>query len=307
MFGLREGGGTREHRHSRAVSRGSYHRQARWVRDGGEARDIREGGAETNIDMILVHAPSVYDFRDRDDVLFAYLSNSDSVHVSPIFEMPPVEILATEQHLQDCGFDVEFFNRAPAKYVAVDPHWLAHAHGALELAKLYKEANPNARTLLGGIASTYHHEELITYPQVDYVIRGYDTLLPIEMLMKANDSPEALFQIPNLTWKYNGDVQINELSYPPEVFNAAVDWTRVFTEDRTGMTSYDLVIPKAGCEYDCKWCGGSRYFFKEYMGLDANRPSRVQKTPAMLRKELKSISGSATSNHTVTMIDYWHE
>ena len=25
----------------------------------------------------------MYDFRDRDDVLFAYLSNSDSVHVSP--------------------------------------------------------------------------------------------------------------------------------------------------------------------------------------------------------------------------------
>ena len=33
-------------------------------------------------DLILLHAPSVYDFRERDDVLFAYLSNLDSVHVS---------------------------------------------------------------------------------------------------------------------------------------------------------------------------------------------------------------------------------
>ena len=62
--------------------------------------------------MILVHAPSVYDFRDRDDVMFAYLSNSDSVHISPIFEMPPVGILAIKQHLQRCGHTVEFFNVA---------------------------------------------------------------------------------------------------------------------------------------------------------------------------------------------------
>ena len=40
-------------------------------------------------DIILLHAPSVYDVRQRDDVLLAYLSNPDSVRVSPIFEMPP--------------------------------------------------------------------------------------------------------------------------------------------------------------------------------------------------------------------------
>ena len=287
--------------------------------------EMRAGEARTGFDMILVHAPSVYDFRDRDDVLFAYLSNSDSVHVSPIFEMPPVGILAIEQHLQRCGFNVEFFNvasqmlresefdvaeffrKASGKYIGLDLHWLVHAHGALELATLYKEANPEAKTLMGGIASTYHHEELITYPQVDYVIRGYDTLLPIEMLMESNDSLEALAQIPNLTWKHNGEVQINELSYAPEVFTAAVDWTKVFSGDRTGMTLYNLVIPQAGCEYNCHWCGGSRYFYKKYMGLDTKGPSRVQKTPEMLQQELKSISASSTGNHTVTMIDYWHE
>jgi len=50
-------------------------------------------------DLLLLHAPSVYDFRVRDDVLFAYLSNSDSVHVSPIFEMPPVGVFAIEAAL----------------------------------------------------------------------------------------------------------------------------------------------------------------------------------------------------------------
>src|SRR5271155_167609 len=95
-------------------------------------------------DVILVHAPSVYDFRERDDILFAYLSNSDSVHVSPIFEMPPVGILALQQHLEKQGLAVDFFNVAsqmlrhpdfdvrkffedtPADFIGIDLHWLVH-------------------------------------------------------------------------------------------------------------------------------------------------------------------------------------
>lgn len=274
-------------------------------------------------DLILIHAPSVYDFRTRDDVLFAYLSNSDSVHVSSIFEMPPVGIFAIEQHLQRCGFNVKFFNiasqmlrdpdfdveaffqAAEADYLGVDLHWLAHAHGALELTKLYKSIHPNAQTMAGGIASTYYHEQLIAYPQIDYVVRGFDTLLPIEQLMKARREPEALRAVPNLTWKLDGQVQVNAMTHVPAVYTAAVDWTKVFSGDRKGMTPYNLVIPQAGCEYHCRWCGGSRYFFKKYMGLE--KASRVQKTPEMLRAELQSIAASATGNHTITMIDFWHE
>jgi len=29
-------------------------------------------------DLFLLHAPSVYDFRDRDDMLFAFLSDSEA-------------------------------------------------------------------------------------------------------------------------------------------------------------------------------------------------------------------------------------
>ncbi len=62
-------------------------------------------------DVVLVHAPSVYDFRDRDDILFAYLSNSDSVHVSPIFEMPPVGVFALK--LLFAALPVAIFLLAP--------------------------------------------------------------------------------------------------------------------------------------------------------------------------------------------------
>jgi len=276
-------------------------------------------------DMILCHAPSVYDFRKMDDVLFAYLSNSDSVHISPIFEMPPVGIFAIKQHLQKCGRNVEFFNvasqmlrdpdfdveeffkNAPADYIGIDLHWQVHCHGALELFKLYKKVHPNAKTVVGGIASTFYHEELIRYPQVDYVVRGYDTLMPIERLLQAENSPAALQEVPNLCWKSSdAEVHINPLSHVPRVLSSAVDWTKIMSGDRKGMTPYNIVIPQAGCEYGCRWCGGSRYFFKKNMGLDTG-PARVQKSPEALKAELASIAQATRGRHTVTMIDFWHE
>jgi clorobiocin biosynthesis protein CloN6 len=274
-------------------------------------------------DMILVHAPSVYDFRQRDDVLFAYLSNSDSVHVSSIFEMPPVGVLALEQHVKSKGYKAQFFNvaskmlndpefnveeffkLAEADIIGFDLHWLAHCHGALELAKLYKEIHPSAKVVFGGISSTFYHEELVSYPQIDYVLRGFDTLLPLEKLLETKSSPESLADVPNLTWQHNGETRINEMSYLPDVYSAAVDWKQIFTADKKKMTAYNLIIPQAGCEYNCKWCGGGSHFYRNHMGL--KKETRVQKTPEMLRAELKTLADSDTSNHTVTMIDFWHQ
>ncbi|MBW2455374.1 MAG: cobalamin-dependent protein, partial [Deltaproteobacteria bacterium] len=137
-----------------------------------------------DLDVILVHAPSVYDFRGRDDVTFPYLGNSDSVHVSPVFEMPPVGLLAIQQHLRRLGHDVELFNLASqmlrddtfdvpsflkqvrAPLFGVDLHWMAHCHGALALAELYKGLHPDARVMVGGLSATYFHDELLQYPQV---------------------------------------------------------------------------------------------------------------------------------------------
>jgi hypothetical protein len=41
-------------------------------------------------DLFLLHAPSVYDFRERDDMLFAYLSDSNSLNVASVYEMYPI-------------------------------------------------------------------------------------------------------------------------------------------------------------------------------------------------------------------------
>lgn len=271
-------------------------------------------------DVVLLHAPSVYDFRKKDDVLFAYLANSDSVHVSGIFEMPPVGLVAICQYLKKKGKKAVFFNLAShmlrepdfdadrfirnlnTEILGIDLHWLAHIQGALEVARLYKQSHQDGKVCLGGISASQFHEDAITYPQIDYVIRGNDTLKYMDMLADAHGEYEKLKEIPNLTWKYKNQIIVNEFEQKNEPYSAMIDWKEVLDTDK-GVTPYNLVIPQYGCGYCCNWCGGSSYANKKEYGLNGV----VEKTSKMLQKELHSIIESKTDRHTVTMINYWHE
>ncbi len=71
------------------------------------------------------------------------------------------------------------------KAVGIDLHWLPHAHGALEVARIVKEAHPGVPVIMGGLSSTYYHRELIHYPQVDFVLRGDSTEPPLHQLLLA--------------------------------------------------------------------------------------------------------------------------
>jgi len=273
------------------------------------------------LDLALLHAPSVYDFRKKDDVLFAYLANSDSVHVSGIFEMPPVGLLAIHQYLESKGKKVEFYNIAShmlrysefdvekflfeleADFIGIDLHWLAHTQGVLELAKICKSYHKDSKIFIGGISASQLHLDAITYPQIDYVVRGADTLEYVEMLLNAENDPDRLKQVPNLTWKYQGEVIANDLEYPNKPYSAVIDWGKIFGNGNENITPYNIVIPQYGCEYNCNWCGGSQYSNQKEFGLS----KVVEKTPQMLQQELTTLINSDTKKHTVTMINYWHE
>src|SRR6201998_2749105 len=153
-------------------------------------------------DLFLLHAPSVYDFRERDDMLFAYLSDSASVNVPSIYEMYPIGWFSIKQRLADHGFEVKIVNiaslmlmhpdldvkqlpgRLEAPIFGFDLHWMTQCHGAIELAAVVKEVHPEALTIFGGISATYYARELISYPSVDVVVQGYDTLEPVTELVK---------------------------------------------------------------------------------------------------------------------------
>jgi radical SAM superfamily enzyme YgiQ (UPF0313 family) len=100
-------------------------------------------------DLVLLHAPSVYDFRGQ-SILYGPVS--DLVPSTPVFEMYPIGFTTIAEYLerhglrvrivnlavrmlQDSRFDVERYlaKLNPAAF-GIDLHWLPHAHGAIEIA-----------------------------------------------------------------------------------------------------------------------------------------------------------------------------
>jgi len=181
-------------------------------------------------DLLLLHAPSVYDFREH---AILYGPVSDMVPSSTVFEMYPLGFLTIASYLHERGlrvrivnlalrmmnsrrFDVPaFLARVRPKAVGIDLHWLPHAHGALEVARIVKEVHLDVPVIMGGLSATYFHRELIGYPQVDFVLRGDSTEEPLHRLLIALRDGGALDRIANLTWKEAAQVRVNPHAYLP--------------------------------------------------------------------------------------------
>jgi len=245
------------------------------------------GASRPEPDLLLLHAPSVYDFREH---AILYGPVSDMVPSSTVFEMYPLGFLTIASYLHDRGVDVRIVNLAlrmmndrrfdvPAfiarqrpRAVGIDLHWLPHAHGALEVARIVKEAHPDVPVILGGLSSTYFHRELIGYPQVDFVLRGDSTEPPLHQLLVALRSGSPVGDIPNLTWKDAGGIRVNPHAYIPETLDYVdlrpdlIVAMMARYRDLEGALPFRgwwrnpiaAVFTVKGCSYECVTCGSSR-------------------------------------------------
>ena len=211
-----------------------------------------------NPDIILLHAPSVYDFRKK-SIMFGPMS--DLVPSTPIFEMYPIGFLTISNYLakrglktrivniayrmfNDNGFDVELFIKKLNPYIfGIDLHWLPHCQGSIEIAKIVKKYHPDTPVVFGGLSASYFYKELIEFKQVDYIIRGDSAEEPLYRLVKlikdakslkkqlTKPISENLEKIPNLAWKKNGKVFANNIECISEDLNEIdFDYSIMFKE-----------------------------------------------------------------------------
>jgi clorobiocin/coumermycin A biosynthesis protein CloN6/CouN6 len=265
-------------------------------------------------DLFLLHAPSVYDFRERDDMLFAYLSDSDSVNVTSIYEMYPIGWFSIKQRLADHGFDTKIVNVASlmlqypeldvrrllrgleAPIFGFDLHWMTQCNGAIELAAVLKQEHPDALTIFGGISATYYAKQLITYPSVDVVVQGYDTLDPVtELVAKVVRGGSRDFSsIPNLLYKADGDVQASGFTHKPgaNYNNVRNDWSYYRDAPSPSPLTSKLImtLPNTGCAHDCGWCGGSKFAYRNIMEV---RKTLIQKDHDLVVEELRTMGEAA--------------
>ena len=252
-------------------------------------------------DLILLHPPCVYDFR-KNSIFFGPIS--DVIPSTPVFEMYPLGFVSISQYLNKHGYDVRIINVAykmlsnphydpekeiknlKAKAFGIDLHWLPHAQGGLELAKIVKKYHPQTPVIFGGLSSSYFHEELIAYPQVDFVIRGESAEVPLLRLLSTLQNKvenpakggDGFSSVPNLTYKEDGEMRINQLSYVPGDLNEfSIDYTHIIKSvikhrDFSGYLPFSdwqnypitAVFTCRGCTYNCKTCGGSKEAYLKF-------------------------------------------
>jgi radical SAM superfamily enzyme YgiQ (UPF0313 family) len=126
--------------------------------------------------------------------------------------------------------------------------------------------------IFGGLSSSYFHQELVTYPQVDFVLRGDSTEPPLHQLLVALRDGTPLDRIPNLTWKDSGEVRVNPHTYlpgsldyvdiRPDLLIEAMVRDRDFTSALPFRGWYRnpiaAVFTVKGCAYECVTCGSSQ-------------------------------------------------
>ena len=268
-------------------------------------------------DLILLHAPSVYDFRKK---TILYGPVSDLIPSTTAFEMYPIGWASMAAYLEKAGYRVRIMNlavrmlndinfdveaaikRLDAPVFGIDLHWLLHCHGAIEVAKLVKKYHPRSRVLFGGLSSSYYFAELMTYPEIDYVLRGDSTEEPLLQLLecvKTNADPE---KVPNLVWRdKQGTVRANPFTAVPtdlnHVFRDYYKNTIKSVIRYRDLASYlpfknwrqypiTAVLTCRGCSKNCIICGGSAAAFRNFY----NRSQPAYRNPENVADDVKQIS-----------------
>ena len=272
--------------------------------------------------MTYIHAPAVYDFRERS---IMYGPVSDMVPSTPIFEMYPLGLTTLCEYLERHGLRARIYNLASlmlnkknfdveknlakldSHLFGIDLHWMPHCHGSIEVAKIMKRLHPDRPISFGGLSSTIFHEDLLAYDCIDYVFRGDSTEEPMRMLVeriKRADETHTplgdLSDIPNLSWKdAEGTIHVNPLSWVPDDMDAiSLDYAYPMKGvlRHHDMTSYlpmkswlrypvTASLTCRGCSRNCATCGGSAYTFKNHFG----RRAVAWRSPELLIRDIEHV------------------
>jgi B12-binding domain/radical SAM domain protein len=267
-------------------------------------------------ELVLLHPPTVYDFRK--EMLFTG-PISDVVPSSPVFEMYPIGLTSIGDYLERYGLKVKIVNIAnrmlldpkfdvekkikkiKTKAFGIDLHWLPHAHGSIELAKIIKKYHPDTPVFFGGLSSTYFYKELIEYPCIDFVVRGDTTeKLLLMLLNKLEQKATDFSDIPNLTWKQNGNYHYNKMTYVPDsldefdfpgyryIIRSVFKYHNLLDAlPYKGWIQYPntAILTSKGCSYNCLICGGSRDAYE----MNCNRKKLVMRSPKKMLEDIAFI------------------
>lgn len=271
----------------------------------------------TVTDLILLHPPSIFSFRERPCFQGPV---SDVIPSTSVFEGYPIGFLTLSEYLTRHGMTVRIVNLAlkmlrdrsfdAESYTAdlsavafgIDLHWLPHVDGCLSLAAQLKRQHPAVPVIVGGLSATYFRNELMReYPCIDFVLCGDSTEEPLRLLMEAVRNGGGFGQVPNLVWRDHGRVVDNGITWRPDTLDhVRFDYAHIFRmlvkyRDPVGYLPYAswfehpvlAVFSCRGCLHDCSTCGGSSSAFSS----TCIRSRPAFRSPELLAEDVATIAG----------------
>ncbi|UCB42685.1 MAG: TIGR04190 family B12-binding domain/radical SAM domain protein [Dehalococcoidales bacterium] len=268
-------------------------------------------------DLVLLHAPSVYDFREK-PILYGPVS--DQIPSSPVFEMYPIGFTSLAEYLERAGYRVRIVNLAvrmltdrnfdaeamiaklEAPVFGIDLHWMVHCHGSIEVARLVKKHHPQAKVLFGGFSASYWCRQLMGYPEIDYILRGDSTEEPLRQLIHCIQNKKEPEMVPNLVWRDSqNEIRENPFNHVPNDLSHVMQKHYVNTmrsviryRDLASYTPFagwkdypiSAVFTCRGCTHNCTICGGSATTFRDSF----SRPQPVFRSPEAVVRDIKQIA-----------------
>jgi len=260
----------------------------------------------SHYDVLFIHPPAVYDFRQKIIFPGIFGSSLESVQYTKV----PIGLLSLAEYLDRYGYKVridnigdrmvsspdldveEHLKNTSARIYAIGLHFQWHAQGALEIARLCKQLHPHSMVVMGGLTATCFHEEILQkYEFVDAVIRG-EAEMPFLEFLKGLEKGLDKASLPNLTFRTEtGEVISTPLSVPVVDLDQ-FEYTRFdLLEPRTSVIN-EVEVPRwslevcRGCVYNCAICGGSAYTYRKYLG----RRKPAFRSPSKIVRDIKLLN-----------------
>lgn len=130
----------------------------------------------------------------------------------------------------------------------------ANRWGAIDIAKIAKQLNPNVSVVFGGVSATYLWEHFLThFPQVDLIILGEGERSFLEVLncLKSNNL-QNLANIRGIAYRNQGGI----LTTGPAEFIGSLD----DLPNPAKYFSYQYLTLTRGCPADCHFCGSPQFW-----------------------------------------------
>ena len=269
------------------------------------------------VDLLLLHPPTTF---QSPTGLGLHNMIAASVPSTPVFETYPLGFLSMGEYLERHGYHVSICNLAllnslmprlrpeillrhiHARMVGIDLHWATHTDGALELARIIRKIHPDTRIVVGGLTASQFWRELLSYPQIDFVIRGDSSEYPLLRLMNALENKIHMWDVPNLAWRdRTGNVQTTGLDWVPDnIDDYRTDYSWLIRSAARHLDPLNVLLsipyrdwlmnPSAavftqrGCPYDCLICGGSAHAYREI----CNRKRPAVRSPEAVVRDMAS-------------------